>query len=125
MAQRSVPAENRPQRRESAAVDEPQIDPVWLRLSLVFLLGLLVGTLIIAASRPLPSGGRQTSDTSIGTTGNPLCDQVVADAEHIADLAGRATAAARRQDATSLTNLVRELKDAQNSLDNGATGCHR
>ena len=46
MSQRSVPDENRPQRRESTDVDQPQIDPVWLRLSLVFLLGLLLGTLL-------------------------------------------------------------------------------
>jgi GAF domain-containing protein len=99
-------------------VDQPQIDPGWLRLVLVFLLGLLVGTLIIAATR-------QSSESSVGTTGNPLWDQVVADSEHIADLAGRAAAAARLQDATSLTNLVRELKDAQNSLANDVAGCHR
>ena len=96
MSQRSVPDENRPQRRESADVDQPQIDPVWLRVSLVFLLGLLVGTLVIAATRPLPSSGRQSSDSSVGTTGNPLCDQVVGDAEHITDLADRASAAAGR-----------------------------
>ncbi len=125
MSQRSVPDENRPQRRESADVDQPQIDPLWLRLSLVFLLGLLVGTLIIAATRPLPSTGRQSSDSSVGTTGDPLCDQVVADSEHLADLADRASAAARRQDATSLTNLASELRDAQNSLGNDVAGCHR
>jgi hypothetical protein len=125
MSQRSVPDENRPQRRESTNVDQSQIDPVWLRLSLVFLLGLLLGTLIIAATRPLPSSGRQSSDSAVSTTGNPLCDQVVADAEHIADLAGRAAAAAGRQDTTSLTNLVRELNDAQDSLDNGVAGCQR
>ncbi|HWJ52648.1 MAG TPA: hypothetical protein VNT24_04650 [Propionibacteriaceae bacterium] len=125
MSQRSVPDENRPQRRGPADVDQPQIDPVWLRLSLVFLLGLLLGTLIIAATRPLPSGGRQSSDSAVSTTGNPVCDQVIADSEHIADLAGRATAAARRHDATSLTNLVRELNDAQNSLDKDVAGCHR
>ena len=125
MSQSSVPDENRPLRREPTNVDQPQIDPGWLRLVLVFLLGLLVGTLIIAATRPLPSSGRQSSESSVGTTGNPLCDQVVADSEHIADLAGRAAAAARLQDATSLTNLVRELKDAQNSLANDVAGCHR
>jgi hypothetical protein len=86
---------------------------------------LLIGTLIIAATRPLPSSGRQSSDSSVGTTGNPLCDQVVSDSEHIADLAGRAAAAAGRQDATSLTNLVRELKDAQDTLGNDVAGCHR
>jgi hypothetical protein len=125
MSQRSVPDENRPQRREPTDVDQPQIDPVWLRLSLVFLLGLLLGTLIIAATRPLPSSERQSSNSPISTTGNPVCDQAVADSEHIADLAGRASAAARRQDATSLTNLLRELADAQNTLGNDVAGCHR
>ena len=125
MSQRSGPDENRPQRRESTNLGQPEIDPLWLRMSLVFLLGLLLGTLLIAGARPLPSSGRQSSDSSVGTTGNPLCDEVVADSEHIADLADRAAAAARRQDATSLTNLARELNDAQHSLSNDVAGCHR
>ena len=87
--------------------------PVWLRLSLVFLLGLLVGTLFIAATRPLPSSGGQSSESAVSTTGNPVCDQVAADSEHVADLGGRAAAAARRQDATSLTNLVRAKRGAE------------
>jgi hypothetical protein len=125
MAQRSVPEQNQPQRREPANVDQPQIDPVWLRLSLVFLLGLLLGTLLIAATRPLPPSGRQSSDPAVNTTDNPVCDQVAEDSEHVADLGGRAAAAARHQDATSLTNLMRELNDAQNTLDRHVAGCHR
>ena len=125
MSQRSDRDENQPQRRESTDVDQPQFDPVWLRLSLVFLLGLLVGTLFIAATRPLPSSGGQSSESAVSTTGNPVCDQVAADSEHVADLGGRAAAAARRQDATSLTNLVRERNEAQNTLNSHAAGCHR
>ncbi|MEP6648655.1 MAG: hypothetical protein ABJA74_01895 [Lapillicoccus sp.] len=58
------------------------------------------------------------------TTIDSSCDQVVADSQRLSDLAARAANAAQHQDATSLTELVRELSDAENTLDD-ATSCHR
>jgi hypothetical protein len=91
----------------------------------MFLLGLLIGTLIIAASRPLPSTGWQPAKSGAATTDNPDYDLVIADAEHLVELAERTAKAAKRQDATSLSSLVRELNESQTILDVDATGCNR
>jgi hypothetical protein len=53
------------------------------------------------------------------------CDQVIATAQDLAELARRAASAAQNQDATSLSSLVRELNDTENTLDVDAMSCHR
>jgi hypothetical protein len=125
MSEPSVPRQRPPQGNQPIAGDRPPSDPAWLRPTLMFLLGLLIGTLIIAASRPLPSTGSQPAKSGAATTDNPNCDLVIADAEHLAELAERTAKAAKRQDATSLSSLVRELNESQTTLDVDATGGNR
>lgn len=50
MSEPSVPRQRPPQGNQPIAGDRPPSDPAWLRPTLMFLLGLLIGTLIIAAS---------------------------------------------------------------------------
>ena len=125
MSELSVPRQNRPLRREPVGGDEPVSEPGWLRPTLTFLLGLLIGTLIIAATRPLPNGGWYPANGGAASTGNANCDQVIAGAQDLAELARRAASAAQNQDATSLSSLVRELNDTENTLDVDAMSCHR
>ena len=100
-------------------------DPTWVRPTLMFLLGLLLGTVLIAASRPLASISAQPTDGRAVTNDNQDCLRVVADAQHLAELAGRAADAAQQQDAASLGTLVRELNQTESSLDVDVPGCHR
>ena len=125
MSEPSVARQSPPRGDRPTMGDRPPGDPAWLRPTLMFLLGLLVGTLIIAASRPLPSIGRQPADGGAATTDNPHCDLVITDAQHVGELADRAAMAALRKDAVSLSSLVRELNDSQTTLDVDATGCNR
>jgi hypothetical protein len=125
MSESSVPRQNRPQRRRPVDGDEPLSEPAWLRPTLLFLLGLLIGTLVIAGTRPLPSSGWHPANGDAASTGNVNCDQVIATAQDLAELARRAASAAQNQDATSLSSLVRELNDTENTLDVDAMSCHR
>lgn len=123
MSHNSAPPQDPPTRGGPAERDCTAGDPSWLRPALVFLLGILVGTLVMAATRPLPESG-WPSITNDVTTSNPTCQQVVAGSQHLADLAARTANAAQHQDATSLTELARELSTTQNSLDADVLGCH-
>jgi hypothetical protein len=88
---------------------EPRIDPPWVRLVLVFLLGVLVGVVLIAGTRELPRGGSRPesgSPRSLGSMG-PVSVQGVADARRAADAAGSAAGAASGgSDAIDLTGSL-------------------
>ncbi len=106
MSETSVPPRT-PTPREYLDRGGPRGDPAWLRPTALLLLGLLVGTLVIASTKPLSSGGWHPSNTN-GAAANASCDHVVVDSQHLTDLATRAADAAQHQDATSLTTLVDE-----------------
>jgi hypothetical protein len=114
-----------PRGRPAPGRDQSPRDLAWLRPTLLFLLGLLVGTLVISATRPPPTSQGQPTDGTIASTDNQSCDHVIAGAQHLADLASRAAHAAENHDATSLTSLVRELNATEKTLDIDVTGCHR
>lgn len=124
MSDSSASRHDVPQGRGPVRRDERRGDPDWLRPTLTFLLGLLVGALVIAATRPLgaewPSIG-----TNVTSTNLPSCDQVLAESQRLADLAARAARAARTQDSTTLTEVVLELDHSQRTLADDALGCHR
>ncbi|MEP6631032.1 MAG: hypothetical protein ABJA89_11215 [Lapillicoccus sp.] len=103
-------------------VRPPRRDPEWVRPTLIFLFGVLVGALVIAGSRPLPSSGPAPSSTPVGVV---ECDHVVTDSQHLVELANRAAAAAQRQDVTSLNALATELRSAESALDLDLPSCHR
>ena len=65
MSESSVPRQNRPQRRRPVDGDEPLSEPAWLRPTLLFLLGLLIATLVIAGT------GRSQAADGIPPTAMP------------------------------------------------------
>lgn len=68
MSQEAVPPQNRPQRRMPSIVTGHFSDPALLRPTVLFLLGLLIGTVVIAATRPLPSSGWHPAHSSAAST---------------------------------------------------------
>ena len=100
----------------------PRQDPAWVRPTLIFLFGVLVGALAIAGSNPVPPPSPSSSSTSVG---NIECDHVAADSQHVTDLASRARTAAQRQDSTTLAALASELEDAESALMSDLPSCHR
>jgi hypothetical protein len=109
--------EDRPVRRSaslgrgSAAIDELHTDWPWLRPTLTFLLGVLIGTIVIAAGRPVAGVSHRVTSTS---SSNTTCDQVATDSEQIADLAYQAVNAAQDHDRARLAALQQALVDSQN-----------
>ncbi len=119
--------------RSNARTSRPAADP-WSRTARRVTLpgsaprcsfwgGIVIGTLVMAATRPMHESG-WPSITNDATTGNPSCDRVVTESQHLADLTARTANAAQHQDATSLGELGRELDTSQNTLHIDATGCH-
>ena len=125
MSQPSAAGQGDPAGRTSPGSLPPQSEPGWVRPALIFLLGLLMGTLVIAGSRPLVSTGTPRTGPPGNSSANHNCDLVIADSQHLADLAARASDAAQRQDTTSLNRLIQELNDSESTLDRDAPGCHR
>lgn len=108
--------------RAAAPARPPLRDPAWVRPTLIFLFGVLVGAMVIAGTRPLPPPGPASSFTPVGVI---ECDHVVTDSQHLVELADRAATAAQRQDATSLNALAAELRNAESVLDLDLPSCHR
>src|SRR4051812_5481388 len=81
--------------------DEVHDDWPWPRRTLTFLLGMLIGTVLIAGTHPLPTAVSRPTTPSTSVD----CDQVAADSQRLADLADQATDAAHRHDTPRLNDL--------------------
>ena len=125
MSEPSVPFQSPRPAGESGSAGMPSGAPAWVRPTLLFLLGVLLGAVVLAASRPMSSSAWQPVDGRAGTSENANCNRVIADAQEVAELARRAASAAQRQDATSRGSLVGELNRTESTLDVDATGCRR
>lgn len=110
--------------RPGVPVRTPSVDwePGWIRPAVIFMLGLLLGTFIVAGTRPMPGVGDvlQGEDTSGLVAG---CRQVIDDARHIAELADRTSGAVQRQDAAALASLGNDMSAARAALDRDLASC--
>ncbi len=113
----------------------------WLIPALTFLVGLVLGGAVIAAvgsggdGAVTGSGGTSSSTTSapstLTTSTSPdatvtvpsACLQVADDSQALLGLVSNAVGAVRDLDAARLSDIVRQLRDAQNALSETATRC--
>ncbi len=113
----------------------------WLLPALTFLVGLVLGGIVIGAVRsgdssttatPTPSATSTTPDPGASTTTAPAvatvvvpaeCLQVADDSRGLVDLTQQAAAAVRDLDAAKLSDLVRQIDTAQTTLRQHADAC--
>ncbi len=113
----------------------------WLLPALTFLVGLVLGGVVIGALRsgdtsttapPTPSASSAVPDSSASTTTAPAvatvvvpaeCLQVADDSRGLVDLTQQAAAAVRDLDAAKLSDLVRQIDTAQTTLRQHADAC--
>ncbi len=116
---------------------------MWAVPVLAFLVGLMLGGGIIALVRPAdsaPAAGppaaqdQSTQPATPGITPAPTatsftvpaeCVQVASDSQRILDLVEQAVAAARDLDASRLSDLVAELRTAQETVRAQANDCQQ
>ena len=114
----------------------------WFIPVITFVVGLLLGGLVIGALRsgdsgtasPVTSASPTASATGTGGTAAPTtapvvgpaeCLQVSDDAAALNDLAKRAVTAARDLNASELSGVVREIDTAQKALRQHADACRK
>ncbi len=114
----------------------------WLLPAVTFLVGLGIGMWILGAVRSssgsistetptvtttvtsTPTGNAGTGVTAVATARVPAeCLQVDDDARRLADLSNQALAAARDLDAGRLSDIVRQIGEAQSTLSAHADTC--
>lgn len=112
----------------------------WFVPAITFVVGLLLGGLLIGALRsgdsgtapPDASASSTASTTGAGSTAAPTtatvvvpaeCLKVSTDAAALNDLAKRAVTAARDLNASELSSVVREIDTAQTALRQHADAC--
>lgn len=115
----------------------------WLFAGLIFLVGLVIGGLAIGLARPggtstaaptatvtvTPSAtptstSRGTQPDTVATVRVPAaCIKVADDSKKVADLANQAVSAALDLDAAKLSDLVRQMGEAQNILTQDGDAC--
>ena len=114
--------ESTPSQRHTETVDELHRDWGWLRPALTFLLGVLVGVVVIAATRPsanVPTP--HVGNLALTTT----CEQLSSDSRNLADLAAKSATAAQQLDLARLAELQQSIRDSEAALDTDLAGCHR
>ena len=112
----------------------------WLIPALTFLVGVLLGGVIIwvstsgsgsglntaiptATETVIPSDGTSSSGTDATLSVPAQCLQVADDSKAVVDLVNESVAAARDLDASKLSDLVRQIQAAQQTLQADATSC--
>lgn len=114
----------------------------WLLPAVTFLVGVVLGGGVIAATTsggstdtgsvsptasaspavpPDPSPGAPPDDATVTVPGE--CVQLSEDSEDVLDLVEQAATAARDLDAAGLSQVVREMQDAQETLRKHAADC--
>jgi hypothetical protein len=136
----STPEPNTPETHPTPTASARTTEPRrWLIPAATFLVGLLLGALLVAVLRPTGTGpGVEASpSTSTGAprptlTGLPTtatvvvpaeCLQVAQDSQALVDLTRQAAGAARDLDAGRLSDVVRQIDQAQTTLRTHADAC--
>lgn len=140
------PVENEPVANERAPVDQPVTSRgsrLWLIPAVTFLVGVLLGAVVVGVSRSgdggdvaqgsTPSGTQTTAAPTVSTTtaSRPAatvtvpgsCLQVADNTQQLLDLVQKAAGAARDLDASQLSSIVRQLQEAQAGLQAQANAC--
>ncbi|MEO7447315.1 MAG: hypothetical protein ABI336_03490 [Humibacillus sp.] len=113
----------------------------WVIPALTFLVGLVLGGVVIGALRPVTPGAAadlspsaSATPTGQGSTGARLpatatvvvpaeCLEVAGDSQNLVELTQQAAAAARDLDASRLSEIVRQIDTAQSTLRGHADAC--
>ncbi len=118
----------------SAAHDSPRGGMSWLIPALTFLVGLLLGAVVMGvsgngddvdvATSPVVAATASPSarpDATVTVPGS--CLEVADSAEELGELVGDAAGAAQELDASGLSSIVRELQESQTGLEKKADAC--